>query len=101
MEETISVRLPKKDLSLIGEISKEKNVTKSTALRGVVHNGRKEEMLELALDKYRKEEITASRGAKIAGIPLTKFLDILFERKINFHFDVEDLREDAKNLGLL
>ena len=98
MEQTTSVRLPKKDLHQIEEISKDKNITKSTALREVVRKGIKEEMLESALDKYRREEITASKGAEMAGIPLTKFLDILFEKKINFHFDIEDLREDTADL---
>lgn len=98
MEETISVRLPKEDMHQIEEISKQENVTKSAALREVLRKGIKEKRLELALDMYRKGEITASKGAEIAGIPLTKFLDILFERKINFNFDIDDLREDIADL---
>ena len=100
MEETVSMRLPREEIKEIEYISKEEKTTKSTALKDVVRRGIRDKKLELALDKYRKEEATASKAARMAGIPLTKFLDILFEKKISIHYDVDDLREDAESLGL-
>lgn len=101
MEETISVRIPREELKEIENISKHENATRSAVLREALRKGIKEKLLELALKKFQENEVSISKAAKIAGIPLTKFLDILFEKKINLHYDLEDLREDAKNLGLI
>ena len=100
MEETVSMRLPREELKEIEYISKEEKATKSNTLRDVLRRGIKDKKLELALKKYQDNEATASKAARMAGIPLTKFLDILFERKISIHYDVDDLREDAESLGL-
>ena len=98
MEETISVRIPREELIEIDFISKNENTPKSTTLREVLKKGIKEKKLEIALVKFQKKEATASRAAKIAGIPLTLFLDILQGRNINFHYDLEDLKEDTQDL---
>ncbi len=94
MEETISVRIPKEELKEIEYISKYEKATKSAVLREVLDKGIKEKKLEIALEKYQKEEATASKAAKMAGLPLTLFLDILYKKGINYHYDIEDLRED-------
>lgn len=54
--------------------------------------------LELALEKFKKNEVTASKAARIAGIPLTLFLDILVQRGINFHYGIKELEEDFEGL---
>lgn len=100
MENTISVRIPKEELIKIQEISKYIKATKSAILRDVLEIGIKQKMLDLVLDKFQKNEITAWKAARLSKIPLTKFLDILKERKIEFHYGIEELREDFKNLSL-
>ena len=57
-----------------------------------------EKILEKVLEMYRKEEITASKAARTVGIPSTLFFDILYDKKINYNYDIEDLREYAKSL---
>lgn len=100
MEETTSVRLAKEDLKQIEEISKEDNVTKSTALREVLRKGIKEKKLEIALEKFQNNEATAWKAARIAGIPLTKFLDIIKDKGREFHYTKEDLLEDFENIDI-
>lgn len=94
MEETISVRIPKEELDEINSILKYKKSTKSNILREVLEKGIKEKKLEIALEKFQNNEATSSKAAKIAGIPLTLFLDILQKKGINFHYDIDDLKED-------
>ena len=98
MEETISVRIPKEELREIEFILEYENTTKSAILREVIEKGVKEKRLEVALEQFRREEATAWKAAKIAGMPLTKFLDVLVERNIDFHYTKEDLLEDTKDL---
>ncbi len=99
MEKTISVRIPKEDLEEINHILKYKKSTKSNILREVLEKGIKEKKLEIALEKFQNNEATASKAAKIAGIPLTLFLDVLQKKGINFHYDIEDLKEDFADLS--
>lgn len=54
--------------------------------------------LELPLKKFRKNQVTACKAARIADIPLTQFLDILVQRRINFHYGIKELEEDFKGL---
>ncbi len=98
MAETISVRIGRGELSEIGKLSKEQKRTRSDILREVLEKGIREKKLELALERYRNNEATAAKAAQIAGIPLSRFLDILFEKKIEFHYTLEDFREDIKGL---
>ena len=98
MEETISVRIPREELKMIDEASIIVKRKRSDVLREILELGVKQMMLEIALDKFQKSEATASKAAKLAGIPLTRFLDVLAERKINFHYTLDDFREDVRDL---
>lgn len=98
MEETISVRIPGEDLKEIEKISKYSNLSKSAILRNVLAIGIKQKMLEIALEKFQKNEATASKAAQIAGVSLSEFLDILHEKGISLHYGVAELREDFERL---
>ena len=98
MSETVSVRIVKEELSMLNKLSKEEKRTRSEVLREVLEKGIREKKLELALKKYQNEEATAAKAAEIAGLPLTRFLGILFEKRIEFNYTPEDFREDIKGL---
>ena len=98
MDETISVRLPKEELKGIDFILEYEKSSKSHLLREVLEKGIKEKRLEIAIRKFQNNEATASKAAKIAGIPFTSFLDMLHKRDISFHYNMEDLKEDIQGL---
>ena len=98
MAETVSVRIDKSELKEINEISKLEKKTKSNVLREVLERGIKEKKLELALEKFRKNEATAWKAARMADVPLTAFMDILVQRGIDFHYGVRELKEDFEGL---
>ena len=98
MAETVSVRIDKLDLEDINEISKLEKKTKSNVLREVLEMGVKEKKLEIALEKFRNNKATAWKAARMAGIPLTQFMDILVQKGIDFHYGVKELREDFEGL---
>ena len=54
--------------------------------------------LKIALEKFRNNEITASKAAGMAEVPLTQFLDILVQKKINFHYGLKEMKEDFEGL---
>ena len=96
MEETVSVRISRNDLDGIERISKFEKATKSAVLRDVLDLGIKEKLLTLAIYKYQKEKISAWKASKLAGVPLTQFLDILKQEGLEYHYTEEELMEDFK-----
>jgi len=98
MAQTVSVRIDNEDIKEIAELSKLEKKTKSNILREVLELGLKDKKLELALEKFRKNEATAWKAARMADIPLTLFMDILVQRGIDFHYGVKELKEDFEGL---
>ena len=98
MEDNISVRIGKEELNEIDKISKYKQVTKSAVLREVLRFGIRQKMLEIALEKFQRNEATAAKAARIAGISLSEFLEVLHEKGINYHYGVEELRADFERI---
>ncbi len=98
MEDSISVRLPNENIREIEIISKEEKRKKSEIIREIMYKGIMEKKLEIALKKFQNKEATASKAAQIAGLPLTLFLDILQKKGFNFHYNLEDLREDLDDI---
>ena len=50
--------------------------------------------LELAIEKFRKNEISIGKAARMADVPLSQFMSILVKRKVDFHYGLKELRED-------
>lgn len=98
MAETVSVRIDKEELAEINNISKLEKKTKSHVLREVLDKGIKEKKLEIALEKFRNNEATAWKAARMADVPLSQFMDILVQRGIDFHYGLKELREDFEGL---
>lgn len=98
MAETVSVRIDETDLKEINEISRIERKTKSSVLREVLEKGIKEKKLELALEKFRKNEASIGKAARMAQMPLSQFMDVLVEKKIDFHYGIKELEEDFEGL---
>ena len=98
MEENVSVRIGREELKEINRISSYKEGTKSSVLREVLRLGIKQKMLEIALERFQRNEATAAKAAKVAGISLSEFLEVMHQRGINYHYAVEDLRDDFESI---
>lgn len=98
MAGTVSVRVDKEDLSEIEEISRHEKATKSSLIREILGLGIKTKKLSLALEKFRKNELTALKASKLAGVPLTEFLDILKREGLEFHYTEKELEQEFADL---
>jgi predicted HTH domain antitoxin len=54
--------------------------------------------LELALSLYTARKVTIIQAADIAGIGFFEFQELLRDRKIPQHYDVQDLEDDLQTL---
>ena len=94
MEATVAVRIDKRKLAEIRAISKEENRKNSEILREALDLGLMEKKLAMALEKYRRREISTGKAAEMAGISLSRFLDVLREKRVPFNYTVKDLMKD-------
>jgi predicted HTH domain antitoxin len=61
----------------------------------------KDAALNLALGLYVSNEVTLGQAAETAGISQTQFLEELCKRKIPYHYDLADLKQDLDSVDLL
>lgn len=83
----ISVRF--KDKKALDFIARVLNVKKSEVIRDLLESGRKMRAVEL----YREGKVSLGMGAKIAGLTLSEFFDLLKKYKVQINLDVEDAKK--------
>mgnify|MGYP001054293173 CR=1 FL=1 len=88
--DTVSVRLTRvKDLEFISKLLKEK---KSQVIRDLLIEGRKMRAMEF----YKEKKVSLGLGAKLAGVSLSEFLDLLREYNISVNLELEDAQSAMK-----
>jgi predicted HTH domain antitoxin len=50
---------------------------------------------EIAIALFQQEQVSLSRTGKIAGIEIMEFQNLLADRGICVHYDVEDCEQDV------
>jgi len=93
---TMSARFDSELYEEILEYAKEKGIPKTRALRELTREGIKSWKLTKALSLYRDGKITVWKASRIAGIPLSKMVEIASSEKIPIHYSERDLEKDFK-----
>ena len=91
--DVLSVRLGK--LGEIDQFSKLLNENRSEVVRTLVEEGKKLKAIEL----YKQKKISLGLGAKLAGMTLSEFLDLLEEYNVKLNLTLDDAKEAMKNAG--
>ena len=82
--ETVSSRLDLETINLFGKVLKEK---RSEVVRELVNAGQKHKAVEL----YKMKKVSLGLGAKLAGITLSEFIDLLKEHNVYLNLEKEDI----------
>jgi predicted HTH domain antitoxin len=96
MYENIAARIPERTARDIDYVAKEENTDKSKVIRELLFDAVKSKLLELALQKYSKREVSLGRAAELAKMRLSDFMVKASERKIPINYSVESLEKDFK-----
>jgi len=89
--ETVSIRLNKiKELDYFGRLL---NENRSVIVRDLLEDGRKMKAINL----YKNKKISLGLGARLAGITLSDFLDLLEEYNVKLNLTLEDAKLAMKN----
>ena len=94
----INIRLDRKMIKEIEEISKWEQTDRSTVIRKLLHNAIRQEKLEQALKLYQDGKVSIGRAAELAGVDLWTFHDELFARGITHPSDLSELEIDLATL---
>lgn len=92
--ETISIRMDKEDYLGIKQIAEENKEDVSKAIRELVERGR----ISFAMEKYKNKEISLGKAAELAGVPISKMIDVLAEMGVKSHLEYEDYTRGLENL---
>ena len=94
MQEVISIRLDKKDLSFINQTAQEKNKDKAKMMRELLKKGR----IMMAVEDYKSGKISIGKAAKEAGLSISEMMDTLSELGVKSNITKEDYLQGLKNL---
>jgi len=84
--ETVSARLDLRTINLFGKVLKEK---RSEVVRELVDAGK----IHKAAQLYKSKKVSLGLGAKLAGISLSEFIDVLREHNIDLNLEKEDVKK--------
>lgn len=91
---TLSIRMNEEDFKFLSSLAKEEKEDVSKKVRELVDLGR----VMLAIDRYKKSEASIERAARIAGVSISKMMDIFKEYGVEANLEYEDYLKGLKNL---
>ncbi len=91
---TLSIRINDEDYRFLSALAKEEKGDVSKKMRELVDLGR----VMLAIEKYKKSEASIEKSARIAGVSISKMIDILKEHGVEANLEYEDYLKGLKSL---
>jgi len=91
---TLSIRMNDEDYKFLSTLAKEEREDISKKVRELVNLGR----MMLAIEKYKKSEASIEKSARIAGVSISKMVNILREHGIEANLEYEDYLSGLKSL---
>ena len=91
---TMSVRIDKKDYDFVKWLATEEKEGISKAVRELLELGR----VHLAIEEYKKGTASLGKASKLAGVSISRMMDILAEFGVESNLEVDDYLLGLKNL---
>lgn len=91
---TLSIRMNEDDYRSLVSLAKEEKEDVSKKVRELMELGR----ILLAMEKYKSGEASLEKSARIAGISISKMLDIMKEHGVTANLEEEDYLKSLKTI---
>ena len=95
---TISTRLDPEEVKLLESLAELSGLDRSTLVKGLLRRGMREFRLEHAAEALRKEKVTLSRAAELAGLDVWDFIAGMESQGLELHYGVDELNQDLDAL---
>lgn len=89
---TLSIRIPDQDYKFLSMFAKDEREDMSSAVRDLVERGR----ILLAVEKYKAGEASLEKAARLAGVSLSKMMDLLADYGVEANLAFEDYLASIK-----
>lgn len=96
---TVSARLDAQELALIQHLAELEGCDRATLIKTLLRKGISHLRRERAVQAFRREEVTVSKAAELAGMNLWDFLALMETEKLELHYDVADFEQDLRQLS--
>ena len=91
---TLSIRMNDDSYKELFSLAREERIDVSKVVRDLVELGR----IMLAINKYKASEASIEKAAKIAGVSVSKMIDIFIEFSVEANLDHEDYLKGLETL---
>lgn len=91
---TMSIRMNENDYRALVLLAKEEKEDVSKTVRELVELGR----VMLAIEKYKSGEASMEKSARIAGVSISRILDIMKEHGVTANLEEEDYLKSLKTI---
>ena len=98
MKEAIGIRLPKDVLRNIEKLGKEEMEDRSTIIRKLVMLGYISLIRKKSFEKYKREELTISEAADMAGLTIWEMEKYMVEQGFKSDYSLDDLKKELEKL---
>ncbi len=95
---TISTRLDPEEVKLLESLAELSGLDRSTLVKSLLRRGMKELRLDHAAEALRKEKVTLSRAAELAGLNVWDFVAGMQGMGLELHYGVDELDQDLDAL---
>lgn len=91
---TLSVRLDMKEVQQLDEAAMQDGLDRSAILKRLVRRGYADYRFDAACAAYRRQEVSLSRAAELAGLSTYDFLARFPANGLQLHLTPDDLRQE-------
>lgn len=91
---TLSIRIDDEDYRFLSSLAEEEKENVSDTVRELVDMGR----IMLAIERYKTSEASIEKASKIAGVSLSRMIDLLADFGIEANMEYEDYLTGLRNI---
>lgn len=96
--ENVTARMNDEEIDLVDRLADERGSGRSEAIRRAIRRGAREELIRVALQRYRDGEVGMRGAADIAGITVAEMMHEANQRGVMTNYDETELESDVDAL---
>lgn len=94
----VTARMSEEELDLVERLAAERGVSRSDAIREAIRRGAREELIRIALERYREGTVGMRGAAELAGTTIAGMMAEANDRGVLSNDDGADLASDVDAL---
>lgn len=96
MSITVSATLSEEEAAVIQDLADLEGADRAALIKALFRQGIKDFRMRRAADAYRREEVTLSKAAELAGVSLWDFIAVMEREALEIHYGPEEFEQDLR-----